>query len=150
MSTRCVTLVMQSETYPREDGPHTERSELFRFYRHFDGYPEEHGADLASSVIAADEEGADVLCWVQHVFKGLFGLNIDVEVEERRVCHGDIAYLYVIDCAIDHRTGIDERLPITISVFNVANGGPYEKAMSRSPIFSGTAYDLFVALGGSI
>lgn len=58
-----------------------------RCYRHYGGYPEGHGIDLATSVMAADQNGVAPELWVQGVLGNLLNLNISLEFEPKGYEH---------------------------------------------------------------
>ena len=83
---------------------------IAKFYRHWDGYPSGHGADIASALVDAaltkpekymfcDEEYVLAILnnrnWCQHFFKELCKKNIDIEfVDADDKIYAD--YTYVI------------------------------------------------------
>lgn len=83
---------------------------IAKFYRHWDGYPSGHGADIASALVDAaltkpeklmigDEEYVRAMLnnrnWCQHFFKELCKKNIDIEfVDADDKIYAD--YTYVI------------------------------------------------------
>ena len=88
MSTRSATIVMQQT----DRGNEVTNDELFRFYRHCDGYPDGHGLDMAKAFIKAEEKGTadsdrwisvglNNRNWVQTCFAELFNDDCDLEVE---------------------------------------------------------------------
>ena len=140
MSTRSVTIIRQTTYW----GEEAETEELMRFYRHCDGYQEVHGIDLASSVMMADQSKVAPELWAQGFLSDLLNLNIIVEFEPKGCQHGDLEYLYVVDGIVDQRWGRtnSNRLPVTISIYDIKWNEDYEVAMEREPLFSGTAYEL--------
>ena len=151
MGTRCETIVRQ-KTYTSADEYKVE--ELFRFYRHWDGYPDGHGLEIAKACLDAEraympkpDEYSYRNCltnrnWCQRLLVYLFNNETDMEVEPLGGYeHGDIDYLYVIEGeyadyggkhAIDH-------LPVTITVWDAWDGDSYKSVMQDRPLFSGTA-----------
>lgn len=90
-----------------------------RFYRHWDGYPEGHGIDMAKSIIASDCCKVDYRAWAQGFLARFLAMPVAVEFEPYGCEHGDIEYLYVVEGIVDHRWGKtkDEKLPVTINVY---------------------------------
>lgn len=145
MSTRSATIIRQT-TYWGET-PSTE--ELMRFYRHYDGYPECHGMELARAIKAADDLPIYPECWLQAVLAVFLDMDNAVEFEPFGYQHGDLEYLYVVEGIVDHRWGATKsgKLPVTISVYDIGWDEDYEVAMERTPIFSGTAYGYIEKFG---
>ena len=138
MGTRCVTLVQQVGT----DFDGTEKlEELFRFYRHWDGYPSGHGMDLVNACKAANNDvGINNRNWCQHVMAHLFATTVDMEVETCDVEHGDLDYLYVITGRYGHTGGkvAVDRYDLMISAYRVGWDQSYESAIRKNLLFSGT------------
>lgn len=138
MGTRCATIVSQETRH----GGGSENVELFRFYRHWDGYPYAggHGFDLAEAVIEANEKENTNRNWVQDVFGVLFNMDARMEVEPRGVEHGDLDYLYEIHGTYDAFGGKHgvPRNDVTITVWEFNWDEGYDDAMRRKPLFSGT------------
>ena len=146
MSTRSATIVRQ-KTYLSKNEYDSE--ELFRFYRHCDGYPEGHGLQMAMAFRKAIDEGtADkdrwITCglnnrnWVQKCFAALFAEDCDLEVEAFGHEHWDIEYLYVVEGAYDEYGGkhnVDD-FDVRIIVYEARDDG-YEAIMRGEPIFDG-------------
>lgn len=145
MSTRSATIIRQTTYW----GEQAETEELMRFYRHWDGYPEGHGIDMAEAVIEADGMGIDTRAWCQPFLAKFLEKLCTVEFEPLGCQHGDIEYLYVVEGIVDHRLGAthDGKLPVTISVYGMGWDEDYEVAMKREPIFSGTAYEYIERFG---
>lgn len=137
MSTRCATIVRQVTDY----GTEQKVEELFRFYRHCDGYPEGHGMAIASACLAAnDDDFLDNRNWCQHVMAHLFAYDADMEVEPKGAWHSDIEYLYAITghyAAFGGKAAID-RLPVVIEVWRSNWDVNYGTTMRRQPLFRGT------------
>lgn len=151
MGTRCETIVRQ-RSYTSETEYRVE--DLFRFYRHWDGYPDGHGLDIAKACLEAEKaympkphEYSYHNCltnrnWCQRLLVFLFKSETDMEVEPLDGYeHGDLDYLYVIEGeyadyggknAIDH-------LPVTITVWETWGCDGYKSVMESEPLFSGTA-----------
>ena len=145
MSTRSATIIRQT-TYYGEMDVNTE--ELMRFYRHWDGYPEGHGLDMARAIAIADQRGyiknssqwlASFLTWYLIISPN----TCHIEFEPYGCQHGDLEYLYVVEGTVDRRWNgtKDGKLPITISVYGINWDESYYDAEKREPIFSGTAYE---------
>lgn len=141
MSTRCATIVYQNTQY---GGNEHKTEELFRFYRHYDGYPEGHGKDIAAAMLAAEHHYEGQLNnrnWCQKLFSFLFSCNTDMEVETAEVEHGDLDYLYVIMggyAAYGGKMRVD-KLPVAMAVYRMHWDEPYETALKGEPLFKGTA-----------
>ena len=141
MSTRCATIVYQNSVYANGT---TKTDELFRFYRHWDGYPSGHGLDIAAAMLTAEHHYKGELNnrnWCQKVFSILFTCNADMEVEPAGVEHGDLDYLYVIVggyAAYGGKEKVD-KLPAVMAVYRMEWDQPYAEAMKGEPLFRGTA-----------
>lgn len=150
MSTRSATIVRQIT----HNGECDKTEELFRFYRHCDGYPEGHGMDLALACIEAKEHDAGQLNnrnWAQHVFAHLFAKDIDIEIEPYGVEHGDIEYLYVIEgeyAAYGGKIYTDD-MPVTITIYGCGWDDPYDEVLADKDavFFEGTPEMLIEAYG---
>lgn len=138
MGTRCATIVQQvGMCFDGKD----KVEELFRIYRHWDGYPSGHGMDIVRACKAANnDEGINNRNWCQHVMAHLFANSADMEVETNDVEHGDLDYLYVITGRYNHTGGkvAIEEYPLLISVFSVGWNQSYESAIRNNLLFSGT------------
>lgn len=138
MGTRSATIVRQVTV--DWDGSQT-YDELFRFYRHWDGYPSGHGMDLVDACKAANNDsGINNRNWCQHVMAHLFAKDADMEVETKDVEHGDLDYLYVLT---GHYDGSGGKVPVSrfaliISVYSMGWDESYEDAMRDNLLFSGT------------
>lgn len=156
MGTRCVTIfknrqvkysIGEDNRY-HEDG--MESVELFRMYRHWDGYPEGHGMSLAESVIEADA-GSDrnnrnwAACMLGHLFTDYQ----DYEIEEHSAVHGDLGFLYVVEGDYANYGGKCpvEKLPVTITVWEYEWDCSYETVMEHEPLFTGSAYEFAERFG---
>lgn len=150
MSTSCMTIVRQ-RTFENETDYKTEN--LFRFYRHWDGYPEGHGKDIAEAVLAAEERYMpkpdsysyyDCLTnrnWCQRLMRFLFENETDMEVmpvDGESFC---VSYVYIIEGDYADYGGKHsvENLPVTIAVYEAWRTGNYE-ATGKS-LFKGTAVE---------
>ena len=154
MSTRSATIIRQEQTRWKvgDDGRYRadgrELREVTRFYRHFDGYPDGHGLDMAYCFDGRDGSGR---CWVQNMFGPLMtgdGLNgtpheswgaPEIEFEPLGTEHGDIEFLYAVT-----QRGAE----VTICVGNVSWDERYDDAMAREPMFDGTAAEYIARFGG--
>lgn len=142
MGTRCETIVCQRYyTSPEE----FKTEELFRFYRHWDGYPEGHGKDIAAAMLAAEHHYKNSLNnrnWCQKLFAFLFSRDADMEVEPPNATEwGDLDYIYVIIGDYDGyggKYGIDH-MPVHLAVFRAGWDEPYAETLSNEPLFKGTA-----------
>ena len=173
MSTRSFTIVAE-RVYTSKD--EYEVKELFRFYRHWDGYPEGHGLDMAMAVAAVDARVAafkeydgdlnDMEAWrawrresmrlpnnrnwVQMFCGELFNMDLDVEVEPQDAPeHGDVEFLYTVMGRRDAWGGkrrID-RMPVTISIHKVGWEDDYAAALAKEPLFVGSADMLIERFG---
>ena len=146
MSTRSATIIKQTTYW----GEEAETEELMRFYRHCDGYPDGHGMQMALAVKQADEWPTSPRQWLQAVLTSFLGMDNAIEFEPYDCEHGDIEYLYVVEGVVDHRWGKtkDDRLPVTISVYQHSWDEPYISTMlNTEPIFSGTAYEYIERFG---
>lgn len=150
MGTRCVTIfknrqvkyVYENGVYKGEDG--YESVELFRMYRHWDGYPEGHGMSLAEAVMEADEHAdKNNRNWAACMLGYLFTSYSDYEIEEHDAEHGDLDYLYVVEGDYANYGGKDsiDILPVAIAVYEFPWDGGYAAALAQEPIFKGSAYE---------
>ena len=141
MSTRCATIVYQNTQYGNGK---SETEELFRFYRHWDGYPEGHGKDIAAAILAAEHHYEGKLNnrnWCQKLFAFLFSRDADMEVETAEDEHGDLDYLYVIMgdyAAYGGKMPVD-KLPVAMAVFRMHWDESYDTALKGESLFKGTA-----------
>lgn len=150
MGTRSETIVRQ-RTYTSPTEYTTD--ELFRFYRHFDSYPSGHGADIATAILAADKRWKGEVNnrnWCQKVIGVLFAItDSDMEVEPHDAYeHGDLEYIYVIEgdyADYGGKHGV-EQLPVRMAVYETGWDVSYAKAMSKEPLFEGTAQQFFAWL----
>ena len=157
MSTRSATIVTQ-RTYKSATDYDVE--ELFRFYRHCDGYPEGHGLDMAEAFVEAERKGTadkdrwyssglNNRNWVQKCFAELFAKDCDLEVEAKGHEHWDIEYLYVVEGASDHYGGkhtVGES-PVVMRVYEAYGHGDYDGILSGEPIFDGKPQEFVAAYG---
>ena len=138
MGTRCVTLVRQTNHGFGGD----REEELFRFYRHWDGYPDGHGYQMALALAAMQERGGDFnnRNWAQHALAAVFSMDADLEPETSEVVHGDLDYLYVLHgeyAGCGGKESVD-RLPVTIGVWRIGNDEAYGPALMKKPLFEGS------------
>ena len=140
MGTRCATIVRQVTDY----GDSQKVEELFRFYRHWDGYPEGHGLAIASAIMAANDDPLkNNRNWCQRVFCRLFAEGADMEVEPSKCWHSDIEYLYAITghyANYGGKVGVDE-FPVIIEVWRSSWDVPYGTTMRKKPLFRGNAQE---------
>lgn len=149
MSTRSATIIRQTTYW----GEQADTSELMRFYRHCDGYPEGHGMDMAEAIKNVDRlDGVRGSEWLAN-FLNWFLIHSPytphIEFEPKGCQHGDLEYLYVVEGIVDYRWGKTKsgKLPITISVYGIGWDEDYDVAIKREPIFSGTAYEYIEKFG---
>jgi len=145
MSTRSATIIRQTTYW----GEQAETEELLRFYRHYDGYPEGHGLDMARAMRKADQSGIAVDYWASTLLGYICDGSMPIEIEPHSCEHGDIEYLYVVEGIVDHRWGRkrDNTMPVTISVYSVGWDDSYSSILKREPMFSGTAYEYIEKFG---
>lgn len=150
MSTRSVTIV--DSEFKERDWKTGELEDsvlhIARFYRHCDGYPEGHGAQVALALGVAEISGeCNNRNWAQHFFANLCSMDMDIEFEpvskaEGGYTHGDLEYLYRIIGKQDY-TGGKEYVcqPVEVEVFSVTHtsvlGDDYSNVLSGEPIFKG-------------
>ena len=162
MGTRCETIVRQ-KTYSSPTEYKVE--DLFRFYRHWDGYPKGHGLDIANACINAEtaymptpDEYSYYNCltnrnWCQKLLVFLFNNGTDMEVEPLDAYeHGDLDYLYVIEgeyAAYGGKNAINH-LPVTITVWRAWDSDSYKSIMEDEPLFSGTASEYVTWVNGGV
>ena len=121
MGTRCVTVFKNKQLNWDTNEP--ESVEVCRFYRHWDGYPDGHGADIARSVIEAnDDTRKNNRNWAQHVLARLFSCVADMELEERDQRHGDLDYIYVVEGSYANYGGKQDvpSFDVTITCYRVS------------------------------
>lgn len=115
MATRCATIV------------HKDGRELCRHYRHYDGYPDGHGADLAMSLIK--NRTFDMDTYLKDMEK--FGAENE---SWQYVEHSDIEFLYEVDAG----TG-------NIRMWDALGDCGYNHIMQdKEPEFNGSPYE-FIA-----
>lgn len=156
MSTRSVTIVRQRSYY----GPSQYKvEELFRFYRHCDGYPEGHGLQMAKAFMDAEylgtmngerwiSDGLNNRNWAQKCFAQLFACDCDLELETANSEHGDIDYLYVVEGDYERYGGKHniDLLPVTIAVHSVVYDhwdADYKATLESEPLFRGTPREFY-------
>lgn len=149
MSTRSATIIRQTTYW----GEQAETEELMRFYRHCDGHPECHGMELAQAITCADQAKLGPCYWLATVLSWFMlqsPRSACIEFEPFGCEHGDIEYLYVVEGIVDNRwcKTKDEKLPVTISVYQHSWDEPYiSTTLNTKPIFSGTAYEYIEKFG---
>ena len=156
MATRSVTLIDDIiDDYQFENGDYvrrTRRVPVARFYRHFDGYPEGHGADIVDAI--KKMRGNDRLNnhnWLQHFLCALCAEDMDIEFEPATpdagsFVHGDLNYLYRVTGRMDYTGGkesapdIPDRIIIDIWAVRYGDdeGKDYANILSTKPLMSGT------------
>lgn len=124
MSTRSATIITTTAPW------YGEQREVARFYRHCDGYPEGHGAQMAKALGTVENDGY----WVADFIRELVGSYNRLEFEPKGFEHGDIEFLYLVS---GHSGGGTEAP--TITVYAVDWDEDYAHAMNGEPLFSGTA-----------
>ena len=77
MSTRSATIIQQTTYW----GEQAETEELLRFYRHYDGYPEGHGLDMARAMMEADQSGIAVDYWATTLLCYICDGSMPIEIE---------------------------------------------------------------------
>lgn len=159
MGTRCVTILknrqkrwtFDAEGHISDDG--FESVEVMRMYRHWDGYPEGNGMDIARAVIAADGDGHITnRNWAALLLAKLFSDYEDYEVEPRDDQHGDLDYLYVVEGDYANYGGKSrvDRLPVTIAVWEFGWDEDYDDVLGGAPLFKGTAYEFAERFGDGL
>lgn len=128
MGTRCVTIAYD------ETG-----REVARHYRNYDGYPSGHGADLGRMLVDARDESPDDDALTAAYLREMG----EFESETPGTEHADIEYLYAV------RLGHDPT-DTSVSAWTTIMGEPYEQAMSREPLASGTPEEFLDAIGASV
>lgn len=118
MSTRSATIITDRDWNGNE-------VEVARFYRHCDGYPDGHGADLALAIKHADVEHG---YGCQTILANLLNMNCRIEFEKVGTEHGDIEFLYTVDA----HDG-------TIAVYEVGWDETYAECLGREPLYKGDA-----------
>lgn len=118
MSTRSATIIMNNNWNGEEE-------EVARFYRHCDGYPEGHGADLALAIKHADTKSG---YGCQNILANLLNMECRIEFESAGTEHGDIEFLYVVHA--------DKG---TIALYSCDLDEGYSQALAHEPLFIGTA-----------
>ena len=118
MSTRSATIIKSKDWQGNE-------VEVARFYRHCDGYPEGHGADLALAIEHADIEGG---YGCQNILANLLNMNCRIEFEKVGTEHGDIEFLYIVHAD----SGI-------IDLYESDFDCDYKETLAKEPLFTGSA-----------
>lgn len=138
MSTRCALIIRTKDvTWVGRNRP----KEVLRLYRHFDGYPEGMGADIARACHNADFYWRDKSNrnWGQAFLAYMMACGADLEIEPPDYEHGDIEYLYLVEGIRDLSGGLQpiSEYGILIRVYECGFDESYEKVMGREPIFAG-------------
>lgn len=97
---------------------------ILTFYRHCDGYPEGHGADLCQALIKADGDIIDTLAMLK-----LF----DIEIEDVDAIHGDIEYLYKVTFQNPWENHPESVPPVVVTVYRVRRGKVQEIVFQGEP-----------------
>lgn len=122
MSTRRALVVTERSVW-RDERP---VEEVFRLYRHYDGYPDGMGEDL-KGICRLYFEVRPRESWSQWLVSELARL-CSFEIEPKSAVHGDIEYLYRIDVDVS----------MTVSCWEIGWDEGYEKAFGREPLFPET------------
>lgn len=122
MSTRCALIVTERNLW-RDERP---VEEVFRIYRHCDGYPDGMGEDL-KDICRSYFEVRPRESWSQWLVSEL-ARRCSFEIEPKSAVHGDLEYLYRID--------VDGS--ITVGCWAIGWDEGYEKSFEREPLFSET------------
>lgn len=143
MGTRCAMILRSREVYYNGET----RREVMRAYRHFDGYPEGMGKDIALACKHADERNErepeyrqNNRNWGQSFLAALMSSDADIEIEPMDYEHSDIEFLYVVEGTRDLCGG---KVPVSgygIKVFVYHSDSwddDYETIMGNTPIFCG-------------
>lgn len=123
MSTRCALIVNERSKW-KKDRP---LEEVFRLYRHCDGYPEGMGQDL-KSICARYQKENERKSWSQYLLEKLSAL-CTYEMEPAGAHHGDLEFLYRIDV---------DGSEMTLSCYAIGWDEFYDEAMRRDPVFQET------------
>lgn len=102
-------------------------NELCRHYRHYDGYPEGHGAELARELIAIEGE-TDPMRWLTEYMQAMEDLGC--EREDPSAVHGDLEWLYLVTIPTEGQP--------RVTVWQIDFGQAYEDAMKGEPEADGT------------
>lgn len=104
MATRCNILVTKTEHWSDVDGrPNPNNGKHFaQYYRHWDGYPHGAGLDLALKILQLTEtkgpEDLKSVLDIENALRSLLTLDYEREHYRENSLHGDIEWLYHIDC----------------------------------------------------
>jgi hypothetical protein len=123
MSTRCALIVTERNLW-RDERP---VEEVFRLYRHCDGYPEGMGRGLRE-ICEGIVSGNAPVGWSQQLVSGLAS-RCSFEIEPKSAVHGDLEYLYRIDV---------DGGKITVGCWSIGWDEDYERVFEREPLFSET------------
>ena len=104
--------------------------EVFRLYRHYDGYPEGMGQDL-KTICARYQKDSERKSWSQYLLEKLSAL-CNYEMEPPSAVHGDLEFLYRIDV---------DACEMTVSCYVIGWDEEYAEAMHRDPVFQETFGD---------
>lgn len=135
--------------------------ELFRFYRHCDGYPEGHGLDMAQAFNRAEgkgtadkdrwfSQGLNNRNWAQKCLAELFAADCDLELEPVGWQHWDIEFLYVVTGVYEASGGKHniQTMPVTIAVYDTyadelshLSDWSYDRVLATEPLFVGTPHE---------
>ena len=129
----------------------TTREPLFRFYRHFDGYPEGHGLEMAEALArlhgnaeVTNRNWAQWFC-VEFFGKGenhfgkMFYPDCDFESWDCE-WYADLEYVYTVTGEADF-TGGKHRHDnnVEIAFYDAWGTSSREACLAREPLFKGTA-----------
>lgn len=123
MSTRCALIVTERNVW-RDERP---VEEVFRLYRHCDGYPEGMGEEL-KEICRSYFEAKSRLSWSQWLVSQLACL-CSFEIEPTSAVHGDLNYLYRVDV---------DACQMTVSCWRIGWDENYDDAFARESLFSET------------
>lgn len=144
MSTRCATVITQKPLFNSRD----KSEEVLRFYRHYDGYPEGHGVQLAYAIDKIwGEETFDMSVNDENVIMRVLDSiikNIDTQItiESHNTVHGDLDYVYFVDIKPE-KTGRIGPHNIIIYIHYYHGENDYlDIFKKKTPIFKGTVQEL--------
>lgn len=123
MSTRCALIVTERNLW-RDERP---VEEVFRIYRHCDGYPDGMGEDL-KDICRSYFEVRPRESWSQWLVSEL-ARRCSFEIEPKSAVHGDLEYLYRIDV---------DGGKMTVGCWHIGWDEDYEMVFEREPLFSET------------
>lgn len=125
MSTRSSTL-----TY-NQNG-----QQIYNHYRHYDGYPEGHGKDLAEILISCRNLKGDAQV---HAYLDSMEL-VGCELENKSIIHGDLEYLYKVTLGS----------PIKMEIIEIDWNDSWDTILHKEPIFSGKPEDFLKSINSPI